>query len=73
MSTEEGIGSLRFGVKDVEPSRGCWELTLVPLQGQQVFLTVEPSLWPHMFWVLINLRRDRKDPAAHGRISHISE
>lgn len=38
-----GAGS---GVTETcEPPCRCWELSMVPLLGQQVFLSTEPSLW----------------------------
>lgn len=47
--TEGGQG-VRYSVTGVtgcsEPSCGCWDLNLGPLQEQSVILTSEPSLLP---------------------------
>lgn len=41
----EGVGSPRARVTDsYDLLRGYWELSLVPLEEQSVFLTAEPSL-----------------------------
>ena len=43
---EEGVGYPETGVTEGwEPSCGCWELNLGPLQEQPELLTAEPSLW----------------------------
>jgi hypothetical protein len=44
-SPEEGIMSFGTGVTtDCEPSRGCWESNLGPLEEQPGLLITEPSL-----------------------------
>ena len=47
--SEEGIIFPGTGVPEsCEPTCGCWELNLYPLQEQQVLLTAEPSFLPHV-------------------------
>ena len=46
---EENVGSPGTGVTDgCEPTYRGWELNLDPLEEQQVLLTAEPFLQPHL-------------------------
>jgi hypothetical protein len=50
--SKEGIRSPETGVRDgCEPSCGCWELSLCPLQ-EQAHGTAEPALQPHILYTL---------------------
>lgn len=50
---EEGVGSPRTGVTDgCEQLCGAWELNPGSLLGQQLLLTINPSLW-HMGALLV--------------------